>query len=68
MSSTRAQLVNRLWLAYAALAILAVYWSGTSSPPSHHQLELLGLRVFAVGATLAHLHYGVCVVRARQRF
>lgn len=56
MSSTRAQLVNKLLVVYALVASCAL--SGLLDAR-----ELLVLRVFAVFSTLAHVHFGVCVVR-----
>lgn len=55
MSSTRAQLVNKLLVVYALVASCAL--SGLLDAR-----ELLVLRVFAVFSTLAHVHFGVCVV------
>lgn len=56
MSSTRAQVFNKQLLVYclaAALALLNVFGSA----------ELLVVKMLAVGLTLSHIHYGICVVR-----
>jgi ethanolaminephosphotransferase len=56
MSNTRAETLNKLLILYAAQALLAV--AGTFGTA-----ELAILRLSAAIYTLAHLHYGICVVR-----
>ncbi|CAG0905270.1 unnamed protein product [Cyprideis torosa] len=60
MSNTRAEAGNRLLLPLAA-GVAAMF----VAPPSllHPALELTLLYALTLHATLAHLHFGVCVVR-----
>jgi len=56
MSSTRAQTLNKLMLIYCSVAVMAIFGL-------FGRFELWTLRALAIALTLAHIHYGVCVVR-----
>jgi len=57
MSSTRCELLN--WLIFPSAAVIAI----AISLPTHLQVELPLLYALTVFVTLAHIRYGVCVVR-----
>lgn len=57
MSYTRAKPLNTLLLFYIFAVAISIFGLLTATA------EMYLLRVLAVGVTLAHLHYGVCLVR-----
>lgn len=56
MTSTRSEGVNTLLYLYVPIQIMSVYGYFTESA------ELMVLFVYNVIATLAHIHFGCCVV------
>uniref|UniRef100_A0A183VBS6 Ethanolaminephosphotransferase 1 n=1 Tax=Toxocara canis TaxID=6265 RepID=A0A183VBS6_TOXCA len=57
MTQTRAEPFNFLLCMYCAVAFVSLFGHIRA------QTELILLRLLAIGVTLAHLHYGICLVR-----
>lgn len=55
MSSTRAETVNTCSIVYCAVVLLSIFQKSV-------EIELVLLRCLCVFITVAHLHFGICLV------